>query len=112
MRWFDELKAKYTAGVAHCFLLHGAVDDYVVPGVSLQRFLCLALGRTRDLILCYNIADGITCPAPSMRRNLIRWLGLTPPERDPVAAALARSRGRPPPARTRADITPAQERHR
>lgn len=90
MRWFDELRAKYTAGVAHCFLLHGAVDDYVVPGVSLQNFLCLALGRTRDLIVCYNIAEGITFPAPSMRRNCMRWLELTPPKLDPVAAALRR----------------------
>jgi hypothetical protein len=39
MDWFTALKTKYQAGVAHCFLLHGAIDDYVAPGVTLTEFL-------------------------------------------------------------------------
>lgn len=65
MEWFASLRAKYGAGVAHCFLLHGAVDDYVALGVSLQEFLRTTL-RKHTLQIFYNLSEGIRFPLPSL----------------------------------------------
>ena len=59
MDWFTALKTNYQAGVAHCFLLHGAIDDYVAPGVTLTEFLTQTLSK-HDLLVCYNVSEGIT----------------------------------------------------
>jgi len=87
MDWFTALKTKYQAGVAHCFLLHGAIDDYVAPGVTLTEFLTQTLSR-HDLQVCYNVSAGITFPLPSLRAKFCRALGLTSASADPIAAAL------------------------
>ena len=89
MDWFTALKTKYQAGVAHCFLLHGAIDDYVAPGVTLTEFLTQTLSK-HDLLVCYNVSEGITFPLPSLRATFCRALGLTTAPVDPIAAACAR----------------------
>ena len=49
MDWFTALKTNYQAGVAHCFLVHGAIDDYVAPGVTLGQALDRIRAVERDL---------------------------------------------------------------
>lgn len=96
MDWFTALKTKYQAGVAHCFLLHGAIDDYVAPGVTLPEFLTQTLSK-HDLQVCYNVSEGITFPLPSLRSKFCRALGLTTAPLDPIAAAIRSASGQTTP---------------
>jgi len=96
MDWFTALKTKYQAGVAHCFLLHGAIDDYVAPGVTLTEFLTHTLSK-HDLLVCYNVSEGITFPLPSLRAKFCRALGLTTAPADPIVAALRGGSGQATP---------------
>ncbi len=96
MDWFTALKTKYQAGVAHCFLLHGAIDDYVAPGVTLPEFLTQTLSK-HDLQICYNVSEGITFPLPSLRAKFCRALGLTAALGDPIVAALRGASGQTTP---------------
>ena len=92
MDWFTALKTKYQAGVAHCFLLHGAIDDDVAPGVTLTEFLTQTLSK-HNLLVCYNVSEGITFPLPSLRATFCRALGLTTAPVDPIAAAVRGASG-------------------
>lgn len=96
MDWFTALKTKYQAGVAHCFLLHGAIDDYAAPGVTLPEFLAQTLSK-HGLQVCYNVSEGITFPLPSLRTKFCRALGLTTAPLDPIAAALRGASGQTTP---------------
>lgn len=85
--WVKGLLDKYTSGVAHAFILHFNVGDYVVPGVSLRSYLGKMLA-SRKLVVFYNRAEGITFAVTSMKDKFMQMLELNP-QQDPALAALA-----------------------
>lgn len=69
-QWVHELRDRYLAGEASMFLLHGNVRD-VQPWtdasgktqyLDLGRFLERFLGRTRDVVVGYDVSQGLTFP--------------------------------------------------
>ena len=68
--WAQELAVKYQSAIAHAFLLHGNVQDYVggVAGQSLKSYLTGSFGE-RDLIVTWNRATGFHLPTPEMRQR-------------------------------------------
>ena len=89
--WVQELTSKYGSGVAHAFLLHFNVHDYVVPGASMRTYLAKMLAN-REIVAFYNRADGITFATPSMREKFMDLLALKKTT-DPALAALAAVQG-------------------
>jgi transitional endoplasmic reticulum ATPase len=85
--WVKNMLSKYTSGVAHAFILHFNVNDYVVPGVTLKSYLGKILA-SREIVAFYNRAEGITFSIPSMKDKFMQALGLSQ-EQDPALAALA-----------------------
>jgi len=85
--WVKAMLAKYTSGVAHAFILHFNVNDYVVPGVTLKSYLGKVLAG-RETVAFYNRAEGITFPIASMKGKFMAALGLEQKD-DPALAALA-----------------------
>src|SRR6266536_2359065 len=68
--WAQELAVKYQAAIAHAFLIHGNVQDYVggVAGQSLKSYLTGSFGE-RDLIVTWNRATGFHLPTAEMRQR-------------------------------------------
>jgi transitional endoplasmic reticulum ATPase len=68
--WANELRDRYLAGEASLFLVHGNVRDIHPwdPGdgktewVDLRAFFERFLGRTRDIVATYNLAQGVLFP--------------------------------------------------
>ncbi|RME24637.1 MAG: ATP-binding protein [Deltaproteobacteria bacterium] len=68
--WADELKLRYLAGEASMFLVHGNVRDLypwdngdgTVHYVPLRQFLERFLGRSKDIVVYYNLSEGIELP--------------------------------------------------
>lgn len=89
--WVQELTNKYGSGVAHAFLIHFNVHDYVVPGNSMRTYLAKFLG-SREVVCFYNRAEGITFALPSMREKFMDLLALKKAT-DPALAALAAVQG-------------------
>lgn len=74
--WVDELINKYSGGISHTFILHGAVDDYVTAdGMKLDDYLTQLLGQ-REMIIFYNCSTGVDFAIPSMRTRFRELLGL------------------------------------
>lgn len=81
--WAGQLKARYEAGVASVFLLHGNVRDYYgYEGryYSLDGFLSRALlggagGRNR-LVVTFSLSGGLRCATPEMEAELDRLLSV------------------------------------
>ena len=87
--WYRTLVAKYTSQIAHSFILHFNIHDYVVPGRPLYDYLQAILAQ-REIIARYNRAEGITFALPSMRTRALALLGLEQqPAGDPLRSALA-----------------------
>lgn len=74
--WVKEVLNKFSSGVAHGFILHGNVSDYVVPGVSVKKYLSRLLG-TREIVAFYNRSEGITFATPSMKDQFSEIVGLS-----------------------------------
>ena len=76
-RWASELRDRYLAGEASMFLLHGnvrdlqrwSVGDGPVAWVGLRGFLEQFLGRTRDIVVCYNVSQGLLFPDRTNERR-------------------------------------------
>ncbi len=85
--WVKSMLGKYTSGVAHAFILHFNINDYVVPGVTLKSYLAKILA-SREIVAFYNRAEGITFPIPSMKDKFMETLGIEQND-DPTLAALA-----------------------
>ncbi len=90
--WVHELRAKYTAGIAHAFVLHFSVRDYVAPGVGLRNYLAKLLGST-EVIAFYDRSQGITFPLASMRQAFLEAVGLNQQEDEALAALRAATGG-------------------
>jgi transitional endoplasmic reticulum ATPase len=61
--WANELRARYLAGEASLFLLHGNVRDLVQwndQWVDLRTFLERFLERTREIVAYYNVSQGLS----------------------------------------------------
>ncbi|HID87444.1 MAG TPA: AAA family ATPase, partial [Anaerolineae bacterium] len=92
--WVQELLDKYSSGVAHAFILHFNVFDYVVPGVSLKSYLARLMAG-RQIVAFYNRSEGITFALPAMRERFVELLGLGEPQ-DAALAALQSIQGAMP----------------
>ncbi len=73
--WADELKLRYLSGEASMFLVHGNVRD-LYPWdngdgsfryVPLREFLERFLGRSKDIVVYYNLSEGIELPDKASR---------------------------------------------
>lgn len=95
--WWSEVQGKYRAGIAHAFILHGNVRDYVLPSIPLRPFLTRAFGE-HDIAAFYDREAGITFPEPQMRERAVALLGLDA-QTDALGSLLgqgARSQGQTP----------------
>ncbi len=66
--WVEELSEKYRSAIAHAFLFHGNVNDYVggIPGESLKHFL-VTWNKDRTLVVSWNRATGFVLPTKKQR---------------------------------------------
>lgn len=75
--WAEELRRRYLAGEAIQFLLHGNVHDLVAFGgefVTLRRFLAEGLLASKDVVMFYDPAEGLTFARPEMRARFKQGL--------------------------------------
>lgn len=77
--WTQELRDRYLAGEASLFLLHGNVRDLhrwenggPAEWLPLRQFLERFLGRTRDIVVCYNVSQGLLFPDRTHERRFQR----------------------------------------
>jgi len=78
--WANDLIVKYQSNIAHAFLLHGNVQDYVggLAGQSLKNYLIESFS-SRDLVICWDRANGFTLPTAPMRQRFIDIAGIPLP---------------------------------
>lgn len=68
--WAEELRDRYLAGEGSMFLVHGNVRDLHpwdggdgrIEWLSLREFFERFLGRTRDIVVYYNVSQGLQFP--------------------------------------------------
>jgi len=68
--WADELRTRYISGQASMFLVHGNIrdvqpftaDDGTVTWLDMRAFLERFLGRTREIVVTYNLSQGMSFP--------------------------------------------------
>lgn len=73
----DELLGKYRGGIAHTFIVHGAVEDFVDERqLKLDAYLADRLSERRQVVCFYDRARGITFARPSMAGPFARAAGL------------------------------------
>ena len=78
--WADALRHRYLSGEASIFLLHGNVRDLYpwrgedgrVHYVPLRDFLERFLGRSKDVVVYYNLSEGLEFPEPAHRARFLR----------------------------------------
>lgn len=83
-RWFSEFREKFSGGLAHTFILHGAVEDYV--GRHRQRlddYLDSQLGEKRAVVF-YNCSRGIQFASAAHRKMVVENGGLTDKDGSPI----------------------------
>lgn len=74
--WGQELSSRYLSGIAHAFLLHGNVQDYVVTaGQTLKNYL-LGSFAGRDVIVYWHRAGGFYFPSATMKKRFAEVVGL------------------------------------
>jgi len=72
--WATQLRDRYISGESSVFLLHGNVRDVqpwadpdgTVRYLPMREFLTRFLGRNKDLLLYYNLSEGLEFPTPAM----------------------------------------------
>lgn len=86
--WAQDFSSKFQGGIAHTFILQGAVDDYV--GATTMRPDAF-IGRmlSRRVVVYYNQARGIDFAAPEMRTEFFEALDLDAAEHPPHKPLLA-----------------------
>lgn len=75
--WAEELRNRYLAGEASMFLVHGnardvhrwTAEDGTVEYVSLRVFLERFLSRSKDIVVYYNVSEGLEFPDQGMGRR-------------------------------------------
>jgi SpoVK/Ycf46/Vps4 family AAA+-type ATPase len=96
--WQLELTQKYRANVAHAFILHNNVRDYVMPnGAPAGRLMeYLPALFSRRIVVVYDRAGGFQFPVAGHRdrfMELLNSLGLGQQTDPAIAAALGQSSG-------------------
>lgn len=78
MKWMSEILKKYSAGIAHTFLLHFNVND-TVDGVSTvsEFMLQQSLLNRLEIVITYNRSQGISFPHPHHKQNFLTMSGLS-----------------------------------
>jgi SpoVK/Ycf46/Vps4 family AAA+-type ATPase len=84
--WFEVLRDKFRRH--HAFILHFNVRDYVVGTATLPEYLAAAM-TSRDVVVFYDIAKGLTFPNDAQRAAFIRLLGLDAPKAAPANPLMA-----------------------
>src|ERR1017187_5224102 len=67
--WIDSLKEKYSSSVAHTFVLHGNINDYVEEDKRLREYLSSQVFEKRNMIIFYDRSKGISFYTPAMRKE-------------------------------------------
>ncbi len=85
--WAQEFSSRYLSGIAHTFLLHGNVQDYVaaIAGQTLKNYLLSSFSE-RDIVVYWHRASGFYFPNNAMKKRFTEAVGL-------AAASPARSGG-------------------
>jgi SpoVK/Ycf46/Vps4 family AAA+-type ATPase len=78
--WAQEFSSRYLSGIAHAFVIHGNVQDYVaaVAGQTLKNYL-LGSFAERDVVVYWHRAGGFYFPSNAMRKRFIEAVGLAAP---------------------------------
>ena len=77
--WHAKFRQLYASNSA--FILHGNVQDYVVPGMRLPAYLAESMKlREFGLVVFYDRARGITFATPQMEAKARKILGLEAPK--------------------------------
>lgn len=75
--WADELSLKYSSGIAHAFLLHGNVNDYVVANLTVRSYLHQMLVRnSAEIVVFYDISEGFSFLNEDHKESFVRALSL------------------------------------
>jgi len=82
--WANELAIKYQSNIAHAFLIHGNVPDYVggLAGQTLKNYLIESFS-SRDLVICWDRASGFSLPTAKMRQTFVEIAGIPIPGGSP-----------------------------
>lgn len=90
VRWLTEIQKKYSAAIAHVFLLHFNVSDVVQGALSVTDCLLqLPLFKERDIVLHYNRSGGIQFFYEHHKQRFFDALGLDVPTPEEMDEALA-----------------------
>lgn len=84
----------YRDGIAHGFILHGNVRDYIPtpPFLPLNKFLVAALNQSkRDIVITVNPASGIDLPFLSHRKVLLDLLNSPTAPKTPISSVLQKA---------------------
>ncbi|MFZ5650723.1 MAG: ATP-binding protein [Bacillota bacterium] len=85
MRWIEEIHRKWSASIAHVFLLHFNVWDTVDGNSSVIEYLTQSpLVAEREILIYYNRSAGITFPIPSHKKTLLEDLGFSAADAGPA----------------------------
>lgn len=76
--WLEELRARYLSGEASMFIVHGnlrdlhpyAGDDGVLAYLPLRELLERFFARSRDVVVSYNVSEGVKCPDRAFDKRL------------------------------------------
>jgi SpoVK/Ycf46/Vps4 family AAA+-type ATPase len=92
--WADELAIKYQSNIAHAFLIHGNVPDYVggLAGQTLKNYLIESFA-SRDLVICWDRASGFSLPTAKMRQTFVDIAGIPIPGGTPLGTGTSSVRG-------------------
>ncbi|MSP54142.1 MAG: ATP-binding protein [Myxococcales bacterium] len=74
-RWAESLRSRYLAGESSVFLIHGNVRDVqpwadpdgTVRYVTMREFLTKFLSRNKDVVVYYNVSEGIEFASPAQQ---------------------------------------------
>ncbi len=91
--WYQDYLTSFLASEAHAFILHKDIDGYAYESLSQRRFLIGVLAKKR-IVVCFDLARGITFPDEAMRPEALALLNTADeptnaPEIDPFERALA-----------------------
>src|SRR5579883_17917 len=75
--WGREFSSRYLSGIAHAFLLHGNIQDYVaaVAGQTLKNYLIGSFAE-RDVVVYWHRAHGFYFPSAAMKKRFAEVVGL------------------------------------
>ena len=89
--WYQDYLTSFLAAEAHAFILHKDIDGYAYELLSQRRFLISMLAKKR-IVVCFDLARGITFPDEAMRTEALALLNTADApvsEVDPFERALA-----------------------